>query len=414
MTKKINIIGVGDDGQSGIFPDYIDIINDADLLIGGERHLNLFPSFLREKLVIKGNLAEISDRLEGENSESKVVILASGDPLFYGVATYFVNKLGKEKIEIYPHLSSIQLAFAKIGESWHDAFFESLHGRTIKGLAQRIDGKRKVAILTDTENSPSSIAKYLISFGFTEYKMYVAEDLGSSNEKISSWELTEVIEKTFSPLNVILLCSNSECDKKWKLGIEDDEFYQRKPEKGLITKKEVRVLSLAEMNLSSHHTVWDVGTGSGSISVGATKLAPFGKVYAIEKTDCNLENITNNMQKFRADFTIIHGSAPEALFDLPNPDVVFIGGSGGNLTEIIKYSSERLNANGRIVVNAVMLETLNETLTVFKKLGMNVKTTLVQVSRSKPILDCTRFDSLNPIYIITAEKFYKDNEKGDQ
>lgn len=407
MTKKINIIGIGDDGQNSIFPNYMEMIEEADLLIGGERHLNLFSDFKKEKIILKGNLKEICDRFSKESDAHNVVILASGDPLFYGVATYFTKKLGKEKIEIYPHLSSIQLAFASIGESWHDAYFDSLHGRPIKGLAQKIDGKPKVALLTDSNNSPSTIAKYLKTFGFTEYTVYVAEDLGSDKEKISLWNLDDLIGQEFSPLNLVLLCSNDNNNftkSKWGIGIEDSEFFQRKPEKGLITKKEVRVLSLAEMNLCADETVWDVGAGSGSISVETSRLIPNGQVFAVEKTDCNLDNITNNMHKFRTDFTIIHGSAPEVLIDLPDPDVVFIGGSGGNLTDIILYSYERLKKNGRIIVNAVMLETLNETLNTLKALDLNVRTTLVQVARSKPILDCTRFDSLNPIYIITGEK----------
>ncbi len=114
-----------------------------------------------------------------QTETKNVVILASGDPLFFGIGSYLSSKID---VEIYPYLSSIQLAFAKMGERWQDAYFTSVHGRSMKGLAQRIDGKEKVAFLTDTENSPNQIAQYLLSFGMTEYQAFVGENLGGKTK----------------------------------------------------------------------------------------------------------------------------------------------------------------------------------------------------------------------------------------
>ena len=146
----------------------------------------------------------------------------------------------------------------------------SVHGRSMKGLAQRIDGKAKVALLTDAENSPNQIAEYLLSFGMTEYRAFVAENLQGENEKTGWYELEEMVEPEFSPLNVVILKKVND-GPSWPLGIEDEEFSQRKPDKGLITKKEIRVLSLYALQLKKNSMVWDVGTCTGSMAIEAAK-----------------------------------------------------------------------------------------------------------------------------------------------
>jgi len=402
MDEKIKIIGIGDDGKNGIFPSYLEWINSAELLVGGERHLGFFPEFAQEKLTIKGNLADILELLQEREGHQRIVVLSSGDPLFFGIAQLFLRRFGEERVVVYPHLSSVQLIFSRIGLSWQDAYIESLHGRKMTGLAQRIDGKKKIALLTDVDNTPVAIADYLLSFGFTEYEMLVGEDLGSEQERVRRFALEDLAGQDFSPLNIVVLQEISANTPGFHLGIEDEEFFQRRPDKGLITKKEIRVISLSEMKLQPNSVVWDVGAGSGSISVEACKLAPSGQVFAIEKTASNLDNLRQNMKKFRTDFQVLHGSAPEVLVDLPAPDAIFIGGSGGNLADIIQLGCERLKKNGRIVLNAVMLETLTEAKTALEKKGFTTKINLIQVARSKPIIGMTRFEGLNPVYIITA------------
>ncbi|QGQ45042.1 precorrin-6y C5,15-methyltransferase (decarboxylating) subunit CbiE [Metabacillus sediminilitoris] len=403
MTEKIKVIGIGDDGKQSLLPIYEKWIYESDVIVGGERQLSFFQDFHGEKMMIKGGLSSLVTKLETE--KRNVVVLASGDPLFYGIGSYLGKKLN---VEVYPYLSSLQQAFAKINESWQDAYIVSVHGRSMKGLAQRINGREKVALLTDATNSPSQIAGYLRSFGMKEYKAFVAENLGGRNERYAFYELEEMENVEFSPLNVVILKKTS-VGKTWSFGIDDEEFHQRKPEKGLLTKKEIRTLSLSEMKLSSKSIVWDIGTCTGSVAIEACLIAKEGQVYAIEKNDHDLENCRLNMQKFRTDFTVVQGKAPDKLEEFPDPDAIFIGGTAGGMEEILSICCARLKQGGRIVLNAVTIENLSQAVEGFKRNGFEVNITLSQISRSKPILNLTRFDALNPIYIITAK--HKEGEK---
>ncbi|MBA4603692.1 precorrin-6y C5,15-methyltransferase (decarboxylating) subunit CbiE [Thermoactinomyces mirandus] len=405
MAKRIKVIGIGADGRNGLFPRYLEWIEEADVLAGGKRQLAFFPDHPGRRILICGELTPVLEQLEQLSSEKNIVVLASGDPFFYGIASLLICRLGSGRVEVHPHLSCIQLAFARMGESWQHARIESLHGRPIRGLAQRIDGQKMVALLTDETCSPSVIARYLLQFGMTEYQAFVAENLGSADERCSWWELDELADAQFSPLNVVILRWKKEATvPSWCLGIEDGEFFQRKPEKGLITKKEVRVFSLSELCLRPNSVVWDIGAGSGAVSVEAARLAPLGQVFAVEKNKEDLVNIESNRKKFRTDFTVIHAKAPDGLNSLPAPDAVFIGGSGGELRQILQVCCSRLKPDGRIVVNAAALETLARAKEGLKEEGFSVRITLLQTARSRPILEMTRFEGLNPVYVITGKR----------
>lgn len=392
------MIGIGDSGATGLLPQYIKWINDCDVLVGGERHLAFFPSFKGEKLVIKGGLKPLIETLQKETRN--VVILVSGDPLFYGLGGVLAKKLS---IEIYPYTSSMQLAFSKMQESWQDAYITSLHGRPIKGFAQKIDGRKKVAILTDEINSPQAIATYLKRFGMLEYDAFIAENLEGTQERCRFMSLDEMENETFSPLNVVILKQREEV-KRSAIGIDDTAFYQRKPDKGLITKKEIRVLCLNELQIKEDSVVWDIGTCTGSVAIEAAKIAREGAVYAIEKNEGDLENCFMNQQKHRTDFTAILGKAPERLDEFPDPNAIFIGGNGGNMQHLLALCIERLQNGGRLVMNIATIENLAEAMGHLKGLGCEVTVLQVQISRSKPILNLTRFEPLNPIFIVTAQK----------
>ncbi|MCM3003701.1 precorrin-6y C5,15-methyltransferase (decarboxylating) subunit CbiE [Priestia koreensis] len=394
----IKVIGIGDSGVASILPTYQQWIDESELLVGGERMLDFFPNFQGEKRSITSGLSSLVEELKNETRQT--VVLASGDPLFYGIGSYLSKKL---PIELYPSVSSIQLAFARIGEGWQDATMISVHGRSMTGLAQKIDGQKKIVLLTDHENSPSIIAKYLLSYGMDEYEMFVGENLGGEKERTGWWTLTDACEHSFSPLNVVVL-KQVKNGPVWSLGIDDHEFYQRKPEKGLITKKEVRTLSVSALELTDTSVVWDVGTCTGSVAIEAARISRHGSVYAIEKNEGDLANCYLNMHKFRTDFTAVLGKAPDRLQEFPDPDAVFIGGTAGDMNGILDQSCERLKPNGRIVLNAVTIENMMDAVRGFKERGFAVDIMLIQASRSKPILNLTRFDALNPIYIITARR----------
>jgi precorrin-6Y C5,15-methyltransferase (decarboxylating) len=396
--QAIKLIGIGADGKASLPRLYERWIYESELLIGGERHLAFFPDYQGETLTIRGGLSQLVERLRHETK--RTVIVASGDPMFYGIGSYLSSKL---PIEVYPAVSSIQWAFAKMGEKWQDAKFISVHGRSMKGLAQRIDGCEKVAILTDETNSPNAIAKYLLSYGMTEYRAFVGENLGGQDERCRFFELEEMADAEFSPLNVVIL-QKTKAGPMWSLGIDDAEFLQRKPEKGLITKKEIRVLSISALRLHAKSVVWDIGTCTGSVAIEAAKIAREGAVFAIEKNAHDIEICKENLKKFRVDITLVHGKAPEHLDEFADPDAIFIGGTSGEMGPLLDVCCQRLKRNGRIVINAVTIETLAQAVEGLKQRGFQVDVTLAQISRSKPILELTRFDALNPIYIITAKR----------
>lgn len=402
--KKVKLIGIGDQGAESLHPTYLKWVDESEVLVGGERVLAFFPHYKGEKIVLKTNITKTIEQLD---CEKQTVVLASGDPLFYGIGRLLSKKLS---IDIYPYVSSIQLAAARFGISWQDAYFVSVHGRSMKGLAQKIDGKEKVFILTDANNSPQKIANYLLHFHMTEYVAYVAENLEGTEERCRKMTLEEMKDESFSPLNVVILVK-TEPSKQWSIGIDDEEFSQRKPDKGLITKKEVRVLSLSAMQLQENSVVWDIGTCTGSMAIEAGKIAREGQVYAIEKNEADLHNCFVNQQKFRVDMTAIHGKAPDRLEEFPNPNAIFIGGNGGNMADLLAVCCDRLEDNGRIVLNAVTIENLFEAMNCFKRFGFQTDITQVQISKSKPILSMTRFVPLNPVYIVTAKR--KEEQHGN-
>ncbi|CAM4055003.1 bifunctional cobalt-precorrin-7 (C(5))-methyltransferase/cobalt-precorrin-6B (C(15))-methyltransferase [Geobacillus stearothermophilus] len=394
----MKLIGVGADGKASLPELYRRWIDESELLVGGERQLAMFPEYKGETIVIRRGLAELVERLRHETR--RTVVLASGDPLFYGIGSYLASKLS---IEVYPAISSVQWAFAKMGESWQDAAFVSAHGRPLTGLVQRIDGRRKVAILTDETNSPAVIARYLLEYGMTEYEAFVGEELGGPNERCRLFSLEEMAEAEFLPLNIVILRQTAP-SPVWPFGIEDDEFFQRKPDKGLITKKEIRVLSLSALRLRPDSVVWDIGTCTGSVAIEAAKIARDGAVFAIEKNEQDIELCRQNLRKFRVDITLVHGRAPDRLDEFADPDAIFIGGTSGAMSPLLDVCAKRLKKNGRIVINAATVETLAEAGRELRSRGFHVDITLAQVSRSKPILELTRFEALNPVYIMTAKR----------
>ncbi|AIQ16937.1 cobalamin biosynthesis protein CbiE [Paenibacillus sp. FSL H7-0357] len=407
MANVIYIIGIGEDGAGGLTPGSLRKVQESEVLLGGERQLSFFSRYDGEKITLQGGLKPFADKLEGLwKAGKRIAVLASGDPLFFGIGGYLAKRFGPEQVEVIPYYSSVQLAFSRLGDSWQDAELISLHGRPINGLAQRIDGRQKIALLTDEVNTPARIAAYLREFGMTEYQPFVCERLGGPEEVCRFWELEELEQAEFAALNVVILRRKpgSTVEVRRGFAYPDGVFQQRKPEKGLITKREVRAFVLSELYLSEDAIVWDIGSGSGAVAVECARIARLGRVYALEKGADNLPNIEANRRKFRADFAIIHEKAPQGLDKLPDPDAVFIGGSGGELAAIIAHSAARLRPGGRIVVGAITIETLHGSMEALALAGFVPEVTMLQASRGKPILGMTRFEGMNPVYVVSGQK----------
>ncbi len=415
MSKWLKVIGIGDGGIESLLPKYVEQIYSADVLVGGERQLTFIPQFSGKKIVLKSPLSRVVDELRDEHQEQQVVVLASGDPLFYGIGSYLAKIVGPEFVEVTPYVSSLQLAFAKCCESWQNAVLVSLHGRSIVGLAQKIHGADKVGLLTDDINTPSAIAKYLLRFRFAEYSAFIAENLGGERERTGWYSLFELIDRDFSPLTVVVLKRDPTIDvKQYGLGIADEAFAQRKPDRGMVTKREIRVLSLSELQLKPDSVLWDIGACTGSISIEAILHTPGLRVFAIEKNEEDFNHLLENQVRFRCDYQAVRGRAPAKLDDFADPDAIFIGGSGGELVNLLQVCTKRLRHHGRIVVNAATIETLYLAQQTLQSNGFHVSVTLAQTARSKPILNLTRFEGMNPIYLVTALRLEEGHgEKND-
>ena len=408
-TRAVAVVGISDDGCAGLSSRAFGAVARAQVLMGGERQLAFFPEFAGEKIVLGRNIKQTIAAAAEWAHEHDVCILASGDPLFFGVGAYVSEVFGAEHVEFLPQPTSIQWAAARVGMAWDDAEILSVHGRSMTGLVARLRRVAKAACLTDRERSPQLIAATMLRFGEGNWQAFVAEHLGGAEERVRSFSLAELAGATdIAPLNVLLLCRT---DPNWRQPpvmpfLEEEAFAKRMPKVGLITKREVRLLSLAQLHLRPDSIVWDIGAGSGSVAIEAGLLAPCGEVYAVECEPESVGHCQDNALAHGADnVTVVAGRAPEALSGLKAPDAVFVGGSKGSMAPIVEDSWRALRAGGRLVVNAITMENVAEAYAAFRNLGVQPEVLLVQISRGVPLAGrYQRYEALNPIHIMSATK----------
>ena len=408
MKKAVTVIGIGDDGCPGLSSRAMNAVASARILAGGQRQLDFFPEFEGEKIVFKGNLSASLDKIAELADENSVCVLASGDPLYFGIGNLVSKKIGREHIEFIPSPASVQYAFAAIGQKWDDAEVISLHGRALQGFINNIQSMKKIACFTDAKNSPQKIATYMTEYSETGWTAWVCENLNGKDERIREFTISSLAdEQDISDLNVLVLLRD---DETWQSSAvvkyrEEEDYARRMPKKGLITKKEIRVLSIAALQIRTNSIVWDIGAGSGSVAVEAAQIAKDGRVFAVEVDPEGAEICRENALKHKVDnMIVIEGMAPAVLKELDDPDCIFVGGSKGNLSEIIRLSLERLRPGGALVVNAVTLDNVTEAYQYFRKMDIIPEVTQVNISRGKKLASYLRYEALNPIHIFTVIK----------
>ena len=409
-NKKISItvVGVPEDGCLGLTSRAVNAVMQARVVAGHPRHLEWFPQFNGSFLDMTQGFSVWINQIMEESEEGDVVVLASGDPLFFGIGTTLLKKMDAQELNFVPSLSSAQLAFSRLGLPWNDARFLSCHGRELKGLTSKMQQGNLFAILTDLKNTPQILAQHLASYNETHWTLSVCEQLGGTEENIRSFSVEQLAgcETEFDKLNVVV--AQRELQKRWGGNGQfaaDESFAKRIPQNGLITKQAVRHLALTTLRIQPEDIVWDVGAGSASVAIESGKLCWNGSVYAIECNEPCFDSIEENIRSHATDnVTLIRGKAPGSLDELPDPDAVFIGGSRGQMKPILTKAWQRLKPDGRLVVSAVTIDTVVEVYQWAKEQELSLNTQVVNVSQTQPLAHYQRYQAENPIHLFSLEK----------
>jgi precorrin-6Y C5,15-methyltransferase (decarboxylating) len=397
------VIGMGR-GPSDLTASHLALIERATVLVGGKRHLSYFEDAKALKKEISSPVSGVLDFIAQNIAVGLVVVLASGDPLFFGIGKTLIARLGADNVFIHPNVTSMAAAFARLKLPWQDAAWVSLHGRdNMQALATAMDDKDLLCVLTDPENDPWAVKKQVETHAYA-WQMWVLENLGAPEEKVSTMDAHTDAGTVFAQPNVVVLQKGELAvpSGPLRLGTPDNWFVH---EKGLITKAPVRVLSLAALELAPGNILWDLGAGSGSVGIEASLFLPNGFVYAVEKNQGRVAQIEANIERFKVkNLSVILAQLPHGLANLPRPDRVFIGGSGRNLDQVLDVVATVLTPLGRIVINTVLIESLHPAVSKLEEKGFGVSLTQAQISTSRNMPWGRRMEALNPVWIIAAQK----------
>jgi len=409
---KLVIVGIGDDGIAGLTEAARRIVAEADLLLGTPGMLRLVDALPAPKMALDPEMPAALRQVREALAARRPVLVSGGDPLFYGVARYLCDRLGKDQFEVVPHVSSMQLAFARVKESWEDAYLTSLAGRPLEAVVDRIRTAQKVGLFSSDEHPPSRLARALLDRGIDYFRAYVCENLGSPDERVTQAELDELTGLNFDPLNVLILVRKpnrpdlaSRTSRYRLFGNADDAFAQTLPKRGLITQAEVRSIALAQLDIRPASVVWDIGAGSGSVSIEAAQLAGEGMVYAVEPEPGDVALIQANAEAFGVpNVRTVAGRAPEVLADLPEPDAVFVGGTGRQVVSVLNAAYARLAPGGRMAVNVATVDGLATAHATLKSLAGEVRVWNVAIARGIEQMDRVRFEAINPTFLLAVSK----------
>lgn len=397
LSQKISLVGIGMGAEKTLTLEGKKALNEAELLIGAKRMTEAVQK--PGQMVLHEYRSEkIVEYIREHPKYRTVAIALSGDVGFYSGAKKLINQLDGN-VEVICGISSVVYFMSKIGLSWDDAKIVSAHGRNCN-LLSLIRHNPKVFSILGTEDRVAVLASRLVYYGMGDVTLYVGENLSYENEKIFHDKAANLTEYRGDALSVVTACNEKATPLSAVHGISDGEFLRGKAP---MTKEEVRTVSLSKLRLSEDSVCYDVGAGTGSVSVEMALRAWMGQVYAIEKKEDALALLKENKKKFAVDnLAIIPGVAPEAMTELPAPTHAFIGGSSGNMQDIINLLLEK-NPKVRIVINCITLETVTEAMNAIRDFGLeDVDIVQLAAARSKSIGRYHMMMGENPIYIISC------------
>lgn len=399
LKPQITLLGIGMGSRDTLTIEGEKALEKAELLIGARRIADSVK-MPHHTVVYEYDSEKILKCIEENSQYEHIVIALSGDVGFYSGAKKLLHNLG-EDTRVICGISSVVYFMAKAGLSWDDAKIVSAHGRNCN-LVSLICHSKKVFSILGTKDGISSLAGRLVSYGMGDVLLYVGENLSYENEKIFVKPAKELVSYEGDALCVVCAYNENASELMSTHGIKDECFIRGKAP---MTKEEVRTVSLMKLGLSEDSVCYDVGAGTGSVAVEMALRAHQGKVYAIEKKEDALALILENKKKFAADnLEIVGGCAPEAMEELPVPTHAFIGGSSGNLKDIIRLLLNK-NPEVKIVINCITLETVGEAMEVIREFDFQERDIVqMSVSRSKEVGRYHMMMGENPIYIFTCRR----------
>lgn len=392
----ITVAGAGTGALQHLTPEVKDAILESDTIVSSPRFLHLVPK--DKKIITLADFNETFTKIQ--NDSGKILILLSGDAGLYSLLPLVKKFFADKKIKVLPGLSSFQVLCAKAGEVWNDAKIFSGHGRELNvgEFLNTVERNKIVIVFCDKKNSPAFIADKLRNFNNIE--LFIGSNLGNEDEIFSRGRPSEFLDKNFPELSTILI-KNYDVYTFEKLHLRDKDFFREK--EIVMTNENVRAAILSKLDLYKNSLLWDIGAGSGSISVEAAHENFSMEVHAIEKNPIAARLIARNAAKFRLHNIQIHeGLASEVIKNLPAPSQVFIGGSGGEMTKIFDAIT-KLNNPVHVVAACVTLENFNEAYTIMKT-RQNFEATHISVTSSQPLNEeLTLMKANNPVIILSAD-----------
>lgn len=396
MRKQLYIIGAGTGSQEFLTERGRKLIKNCDVVYCTKRLSQLLSD-------LRGDIIESSvSQMQTEISESiseRIGVLVSGDTGFFSMAKILVERLSDScDIEVICGISSMQYFCSKLGIGYENMKVVSLHGRE-NCILGAVSYNPQVFVLTGGSNKANVVCSSLVENGLGELRVTAGENLSMPSERIVKGSAKELSEYTFGDLTVLLI--ENDHFVNWYLPLYDRDFIRGDIP---MTKEEVRFITVSKLAVEPWDIVYDIGAGTGSVALEMARKAYDGCVYAIEQKKEGIALINQNREKLGGyNVSIIQGSAPAALLNLPRPDKAFIGGSGGNMDEIVELLVEK-NPNIKLAANAITLETLNEAVTAFEKHGFLTDIVCVNVSTAKKVGNYHMMMANNPVYILTAVK----------
>lgn len=376
-------------------------IRNADILFGAKRILESverMPGLLHkgQERVEEYRSAQIAEYLSTRPQFTRIVILMSGDVGFYSGARLIQEAFPNEKIDYYCGISSVVYFASKVPTSWQDAKLLSAHGRSLN-LLNCVQRYPKIIMIVSGVEDVRAICKELVEAEMTYVHVTVGTNLSYPEETVTSGMPEDFLQAETTGLHIMLL-ENPQANHIIVPGMADDTFVRGKVP---MTKEEIRILSVAKLQLTEDAIVYDVGAGTGSVSIECARLCTHGTVYAVERNPEGIALIQENSKKLHlSNVKAVEGLAPEALKDLPAPTHAFIGGSAGNMGEILDVLRAK-NPSVRIVINTIALESISEVMQLLKERGIDADIVQISAAKSRVLGRYHMMTGLNPVYIIT-------------